>query len=131
MKFEDQVCSLELAIKLKELGVKQESLFFYAERLTGYHSETEWKLLIHDDTTVDEIKNYSAFTPSELLELLPCYIHSCFLEIIKGINLMDYKPKYCARYYDASIIGEPDENLANACAKMLIHLLENNLWEIK
>ena len=29
MKLEKQVCSLELAKKLKELGVKQESLWFY------------------------------------------------------------------------------------------------------
>ena len=29
MKLEDQVVSLELAKKLKELGVKQESLFYW------------------------------------------------------------------------------------------------------
>ena len=29
MKLEDQVCSLELAKKLKELGVKQDSLFYW------------------------------------------------------------------------------------------------------
>ena len=29
MKLEQQVCSLELAQKLKELGVKQESLFYW------------------------------------------------------------------------------------------------------
>ncbi|GAH25167.1 unnamed protein product, partial [marine sediment metagenome] len=29
MKTEDQVCSLELAKQLKELGVKQDSVFFW------------------------------------------------------------------------------------------------------
>jgi len=29
MKLEDQVCSLELAKRLKELGVEQESLFYW------------------------------------------------------------------------------------------------------
>lgn len=32
MKLENQVCSLELAKKLKELGVKQESLFYYYDK---------------------------------------------------------------------------------------------------
>lgn len=38
MKIEDQVCSLELAKLLKELGVKQESLCFWVEPV---HSKIE------------------------------------------------------------------------------------------
>ena len=35
MKIESQVCSLELAKKLKELGVKQESLYYWCENSEG------------------------------------------------------------------------------------------------
>lgn len=35
MKLEDQVCSLELAKKLKSLGAKQESTFYWAETTGG------------------------------------------------------------------------------------------------
>lgn len=67
MNLEKQVCSLDLARKLKELGVKQESLFAYATyndddvpiveliRLPGTYSATF----------------HSAFTVAELGEMLP------------------------------------------------------------
>lgn len=44
MKLEEQVCSLELAKKLKELGVKQESLWYWVNYISvcGYEGERVW-----------------------------------------------------------------------------------------
>lgn len=59
MKLENQVCSLELAKRLKELGVKQDSLWVWVDRLnnsTVCLSQQVQKL----------IPIYSAFTVSEL-----------------------------------------------------------------
>jgi len=38
MGLEKQVCSLGLAKRLKELGVAQESLFVWAEKILGHFS---------------------------------------------------------------------------------------------
>ena len=70
MKLENQVVSLELAKKLKELGVKQESLFYWTE-LNG-----EPFLMIVKDFEGESIpedrkdKFISAFTVSEIFPLL-------------------------------------------------------------
>jgi hypothetical protein len=62
MKLEDQVCSLEYAKKLKELGISQESLFCYT-------NDYDLEFL------PSEIRNcnicISAFTVAELGEMLP------------------------------------------------------------
>ena len=69
MELENQVCSLELAQKLKELGVKQESLFkWHFKRDSGgnrCHGEIRFF-----PTTVLEL-DYCAYTVAELGEGLP------------------------------------------------------------
>jgi len=73
MQLEKQVVSLELAKKLKELGVKQESLFYWV----GDHSnpDTPWTIENWRITDKDNrLKNWqsdtpiSAFTVAELFE---------------------------------------------------------------
>jgi|SRR6267154_4241063 len=71
MNLESQVCSLELSKRLCELGVKNEPLFFwykgYKDKpFCDYHEQG----CIHQDYPNPEII-CSAFTISELLELLP------------------------------------------------------------
>lgn len=67
MELENQVCSLELAKQLKELGVKQESYAWWSEILStenGWY----WRVL----TGGGQGKDYcSAFTVAELGEILP------------------------------------------------------------
>lgn len=61
MKLEDQVCSLDLAKRLKELGVKQESLHFW-----------QW-VEAHQDYEIDNgsyDNKISAFTVAEMGEML-------------------------------------------------------------
>lgn len=61
MELEKQVCSLENAIKLQELGIKQDSLFYWTLGGVVYKSEMPF----FTDS------NYSVFTASELFELIP------------------------------------------------------------
>jgi len=111
MKLENQVCSLELAKQLKELGVKQESLFWW------------WNDGIYHYTLLDgvEIEDaISAFTVAELGEMLPN-------DFISGTDSWGH---YCC-WSESNVIIVDDvfnaDTEANARAKMLIYLLENNL----
>lgn len=68
MKLEQQVISLELAKRLKALGVKQESIFYWQ-----YGGELDGAVLCfeHDETWDDDYKHVAAFTVAELGEMLP------------------------------------------------------------
>lgn len=75
MRIEDQCCSLELSKRLKELGVKQESAFYFV--CNAGHCDT-WKLYPRPNKWNRPITDYwlegafvSAFTCSELGEMLP------------------------------------------------------------
>ena len=63
MELKDQVCSLESARKLIELGLKQESLFYWHEtaRLDGINNINQSK--------INSKYCYSAFTVAELGEM--------------------------------------------------------------
>ena len=121
MRLEDQVCSLGLAKRLKELGVKQESYFFYEWYSDDSHRLTckcEW---IHVQTT-----KISAFTSAELGEMLPDFIIKdgcdCY---IKSQKKGDEYKIYIDGLVKVSIFF--DKNEADARAKMLIYLIENGL----
>lgn len=84
MELESQVCSLELAKKLKELGVKQESLFVWRGIQSWSFGPTEFKpvytpSIIDDSEFPKEWKRLAtgkvtsvcaAFTAAELAEIL-------------------------------------------------------------
>ena len=114
MELSQQVVSLELAKRLKELGVKQESLFYYSQN--GLVGGTY-------DVIISSSIICSAFTVAELGELLP---YNCYTR----------KSKTNKGCFEAHIIEKGgdevfiDENEANARAKMLIYLIENKLVEI-
>lgn len=128
MNLEQIVTSLELSQRLEELNVKQESLFYWLP--IDYGSSKKARISYkgmfdekyHDDAL-------SAFTASELLEILPSYV-GCWLDIIKGRNFGDVKDRYSARYYMSDIVMDLEENICNTLAKMLIHLIENKIIEV-
>lgn len=64
------VCSVDLAKKLKEAGVKQESLWYWRN---AYHGEpaNKWRLLEKDDVAFWIGSAYSAFTVEELIDIMP------------------------------------------------------------
>lgn len=116
---EAHVTSLELSKRLKALGVKQESEFYW---IAGC-------IMAWPDTTIGEC---SAFLASELGELLPLYLKR---DANKGISfsvetdgLQIYK-SYDNKVWIVSYSynSESDRSLANCLAKMLIYLIENKL----
>ncbi len=66
MELKQQVVSLELAKKLKELGVKQDSLFFY----DGLNGDFELCCLVNNSDNITE-SDVSAFTVADLGDMLP------------------------------------------------------------
>ncbi len=132
-----QVVSLELSKRLQELGVKQKSLFYWIE-----YDEKDWRLAyegemddffkgkgsdwIHEALLRNDGRIFSAFLVGELGEMLP-----------KDININWSSGNDCAgrpgveantEYFCTSEAYDcTAETEADARAKMLIHLLENNL----
>jgi len=74
MNIELQVCSLELSKRLKELGVKQDSLFYWDCNEEYYgHSSTNNNIITYGKNVYIPNHNhifYSAFTVAELLDML-------------------------------------------------------------
>jgi len=128
MKLSKQVVSLKLAKKLKELGVKQESLYWYVMNEDGKRLESE----PHYARLENDI---SAFTVAELGEMLPSHI-----KIKERLCTIAYysNEQYSKNYveyesWEEDIEKRKTENTteakteANARAKCLIYLLENKL----
>ena len=136
MKLENQVCSLELAKKLKELGVKQDSLWFwYIPSVDGNDKDlvldSKGRVLSRDGNFAEVheriagfeiIEKFSAFTVAELGEMLLIQF-----TILKGVQISDPRGRY-SRLVKRLYIFEDE---ANARAKMLIYLLENDLIKNK
>lgn len=129
MKLEDQVCGLELAKKLKELGVKQESIFAWAEVNQGGNN---WKYQVVQSDFQADCEYISAFTVAELGEMLPLYLkrdaNSGLPFSVERCGLQTYKTydgKGWVVCYD--FLSRSGRTEANARAKMLIYLLENKL----
>lgn len=149
VNLESQVCSLELAKQLKELGIMQQSLFWYIKR-KDYPSKSEHLVFGMPNFSYKDDLNglmynspiwentgwefYSAFSLAELGKMLPDHIKTdsgfdsdaiCYIKSQKKDN--EYKI-----YIDCSpnIIIFFDEIEVDARAKMLIYLLENKLMEL-
>lgn len=147
MELKKQVCSLELAKKLKELGVPQKSFFkwgnLYNNRnlVWDLYVPPEFNKIPHPDLWIHGI---SAFTVAELGELLPARV----IQVTKINNKEDIghlyymkwddddsdcdgtNPDTCIKRKWQGEIGRQifkDISEAECRAKMLIYLLENKL----
>ncbi len=155
MNLENQVCSLELSKRLKELGVKQESYFYWHSFRNESSPKEQWsnvynQIIRRNEKTKyknrDYLKDqilYSAFTVAELGEMLPAYTNDNgdkqLLELSKYIIPVGEKKgnsTYSAEYWT---LNDPiyrlgkgcyEDNESDARAKMLIYLLENKLMEL-
>lgn len=63
ISIEKQVITFEQAKRLKELGVEQDSLFYWVKRCNGEGFSVMYKVFVWSD---DVIERYSAFTLGEL-----------------------------------------------------------------
>lgn len=132
MRIEKQVCSLKLAERLKELGVKQESLYVWlvTAKLDGscrtetvFSKERAKNLCITADRGST---SYDAFSVAELGEMLPTDIGG-FESIIQGRWQLQHVIEYRMECNVFGGIRFGDVNEANARAKVIIYLLENKL----
>jgi len=134
MKLENQVCSLELAKKLKELGVKQESLFYWCEYKDQFVIPIKTKpYVIFGNRKWKKELLISAFTVAELGEMLPHRIPNhqkvnpySFIDVDFYKNPSGFYQGWINNSRVTSCVIMSDTE-ANARAKMLIYLIENNL----
>jgi hypothetical protein len=129
MKLEQQVCSLQLAQELKELGVKQESAFQWLQYPhTRKGLPNEWEVTYGNQPEGNTLW-VSAFSVAELGEMLAQYPQHSF-----GTGYNKSRRSWGGslfineqedRYEDVTFHWSDTE--ADARAKMLIYLLENNL----
>jgi hypothetical protein len=149
MNLEDQVCSLEYAKKLLDLGVKGNFPLF---RYDVWKGISHIRYFLQESEISGEVA-YPAFTATELGELLPNSVlkpelapfDNYRLTIRKFISVdekMNHTNNFMINYECDSTEMEGAEawlirklalniyepNLANAMAKMLIYLVENNLF---
>lgn len=123
MELKDQCVSLELAKKLKELGFKQESLFYWVLFHGGVgkgHSDYErsaiWELRTKEGSLNFQESRCPAYTVAELGEMLPQKV--CW----RGLS--NNGSKWGLEFGDFRAEAETE---ADARAKMLIHLSEQGL----
>ena len=133
---------------LKELGVRQESLFYWIWRMNNTHvlvPKENYPVGFNSD------EDYSAFTVAELGEMLPpsikqksenCYSgkdYYIYLEMDKHIDQRPRGYRFRLRYrpeFNPEMEGWhndeiSDDTEAEARAAMLIYLLENKLITIE
>jgi hypothetical protein len=130
MTLEQQVVSLDLSKKLKELDVKQESLFYW--NYCGGEKEREtWRV----EKGKAPISGISAFTVAELGEMLPDYIQQEDGTMAQ-LTSTKHRPFWVTHYQWGesmqlvALYRQTADSEADARAQMLIYLLENKLIQL-
>lgn len=145
MELKDQVCTLEQAKRLKELGLDSESLFYHIDNRIphiGYEGIKPRANLTSVKQTgkVQDggaIKYYAAYTSSELGEILSKFKYEAYgFKMMfstfchsEDSHLAELGKWHCS-YRNPIKFQNPDggyETEAQARAAMLIYLLENKL----
>ncbi|HCU01459.1 TPA: hypothetical protein DIC62_01510 [Candidatus Nomurabacteria bacterium] len=127
MKNENQVSSLVPSKQLKDLGVKQESIWVYVDTPRGYNL-----ILNRPDSDIFKCsrEQISAFTVAELGEMLAKYNKNRDFVVTNFDNEEDFEWICQIQRFDSDdYIGETfyAESEADARAKMLIYLIKNKL----
>jgi hypothetical protein len=128
MQLEQQVCSVELARKLKELGVRQNSHFWWSRSWIETGNSLDWKVCRFGET-FNETTRCSAFTAAELGEMLP-HDNASQRKDMRRKNPEGLLKQWTAYYLledGSKMVFERGNTEADARAKLLIHLIENKL----
>ncbi len=138
MEIEDQVCSLELAKRLKELNVKQKSLFFWVNPELTVDNVTQ--LLNEDERFIDHHPDlyFSAFTSVELSDILPGILKNEYYLTSERLSEKHHyrteykhwngKDSFChPNCFEYTFPDTEAEKEADSRARMLIYLIENGL----
>lgn len=132
MILEKQVCTLEQAKRLKELGVEQESIFVW-----GALNNSLWYIAEHKRPNKDTDNTYSAFTVAELGVMLPTKIKALYpkqdannfeicLYFENDSFVVCYENHGLYHSY-ATVATSQGDTEAKVRAAMIIHLLENGI----
>lgn len=132
LPLEKQVCALQYAERLRELGVKQDSYF-------NYYKDNENEIHIFSKTENGSYNEYvgctyvifSAFTVAELGEMLPKEIN---IKTKKGKSISSFQINARGGYWQAVYFGAIQtaaDTEADARSQMLIHLIENGLVKVE
>ena len=125
MTLEQQVCSLDLAKRLKELGVKQDSYFYWSNKMDG----SRWRTENCQFFKIDKRSDVSAFTVAELGEMLPAVVNNYGWRVKKTEKKDKWEIKYRKLKNGEMTILRQNiaDTEADSRAKMLVYLLENKL----
>lgn len=131
MNLTDQVCSLEYAKRLKELGVKYRSCFEWLKAPDIDYDA--WHAVPLMPNQVQHL-GCPAYSVAELFEILPLRlvkdnIHTKLVIDKSQRATSEYVIGYCNNEYQITPIFA-NVNLANVLAGLLIHLLENGMMEL-
>lgn len=141
LSLERQVCSLALAKRLKELGVKQDGLFTW---IKNFHTNDLWRIGDYVDignnneAIARRLEPWfaigpSAFTVAELGKMLPDAIEKDAWTYTLQIDKWNDDEVWDVSYINADgalLVDFYEKTEADARAKMLIYLLENKLITI-
>ena len=141
MELEKQLCSLELAKKLKELGVKQESFWYWTILPSSPRLCSKFEIEDECSRGLFEVKVFSAFSVAELGELLPKIIvdkygQQWWLELHNERGYKDEQGRtvkwaheniWQVAYANVGLVSAETE--ADSRATMLILLLEGESGE--
>lgn len=145
MKLEDICVSFEYAKRLKEIGIKQESLFMWFEDSSfkwyagqGLCQEKSFiSLEFYKNCFRENAERYSAFTASELINILPgkIIVGDRTAKIIIGKESDEYKVWYLNFGWNIFIPSKENEiseiSLSNALSKLLLYIIENKLVSLE
>lgn len=119
MKLKDQVCSLEFAKRLKDLAVKQKSLFYWDE--DGHYIWRDEEL--QDATGKFHIDDcWSAFTGCELGEMLPPFYYT------KRLPDGSWSTEHPTRM---DILNTNEKSEADSRAAMIIQLITRGIEKLR
>ena len=137
MNLEQQVTSLNLSKRLKELGVKQLALFWWSEHTIPATLWNEHDLGENDPYAGVSDKSVAAFTVAELGELLPSRLTNNLVGEHQQHQFMCEKwpnEKWNSAYVCLDCKGNmcrvQEERMAESMGLMLVYLIEDKLLNV-